>query len=69
MDKVPYVDQSGLYAMEEAIHNLKSKNIDVLIVGLYGQTKNMFDKIDIVPGLVSENNCFDTIEEMQVYLK
>jgi len=69
MDKVPYVDQSGLYAMEEAIYELKSKNIEVLIIGIYGQTKNMFQKIDIISGLIPKSNCFDTVNEIENYLK
>ena len=69
MDKVPYVDQSGLYAMEEAIHNLKSKDIEVLIVGIYGQTKIMFEKINIIPVLITNNNCFNSVKELESYLK
>jgi SulP family sulfate permease len=69
MDKVPYVDQSGLYAMEEAILELKKKNIQVLLVGIYGQTKNMFEKIDIIPDLVSKDECFSSATEIEEFLK
>lgn len=31
MDKVPYMDQSGLYAFEESILQLQQKNIEVLL--------------------------------------
>jgi SulP family sulfate permease len=34
MDRVPYVDQSGVYALENAILDLALKNIKVLITGL-----------------------------------
>jgi carbonic anhydrase len=69
MDKVPYVDQSGLYAMEEAILELKNKNIKVLLIGIYGQTKIMFEKIDLIPGLIPKTDCFKSISEVESYLK
>lgn len=58
MDRVPYVDQTGLYAMEDAIQDLKSKGIEVAFTGLAGQPEEMFRKIRIVPNLVSEGLCF-----------
>jgi len=68
MDKVPYVDQSGLYAMEEAILNLKQRNIDVLFVGISGQPKDMFMKIGIIPELVSKEKCFENAGDLERYL-
>lgn len=64
MNEVPYVDQSGLYAMEEAITELKNKNINVLIVGVKGQTKAMFEKIGIIPELISEDNIYKSISDI-----
>ncbi|MDQ6843321.1 MAG: SulP family inorganic anion transporter, partial [Bacteroidota bacterium] len=37
MDKVPFIDQSGLYALEDAILSLESRKINVLITGLQEQ--------------------------------
>jgi SulP family sulfate permease len=68
MDKVPYVDQSGLYAMEEAILNLKQRNINVLFVGISGQPKDMFMKIGIIPELVSNEKCFENAGDLERYL-
>jgi len=68
MDKVSYVDQSGLYAMEEAITDLLSKNVKVLFLGLNGQPESMFEKIDIIPGLVKKEACFKTTNELEEYL-
>jgi SulP family sulfate permease len=55
--------------MEEAILELKKKNIQVLLVGIYGQTKNMFEKIDIIPDLVSKDECFSSATEIEEFLK
>ncbi len=69
MDKVPYVDQSGLYAMEDALLDLKQRNFQIAFVGIYGQTKDMFEKIDIIPDLISRELCFSNIDECENWLK
>ena len=69
MGKVPYVDQSGLYAMEEALLELRNKNTKIVFTGLYGQAKDMFKHIGIVPELVAKENCFETINDCESWLK
>jgi SulP family sulfate permease len=69
MDKVPYVDQSGLYAMEDAILELKQKGTKVILWGIHGQPKDMFEKIDIIPDLVKNEECFDDAGEIEKYLE
>ncbi len=69
MCKVPYVDQSGLYAMEEALLELKKKNVTIAFTGLYGQAKDMFEHIDIVPDLVPKELCFENINACETWLK
>jgi len=59
MDKVPHIDQSGLYALEEAILDLERRGILVAITGLQSQPRDMLEKIDIIPGLISDSLIFD----------
>lgn len=68
MDRVPYVDQSGLYAMEEAVQDLLGQGIVVAFTGLHGQPKDMFERIRLVPGLISEDFVFETFEECANWL-
>ncbi len=69
MDQVPYVDQSGLYAMEDSILELKQKGINVVITGIYGQPKDMFKKIGIIPELVEQKDCFDDFQTCENWLE
>lgn len=69
LERVPYVDQSGLYAMEDAILDLKGKGIEVAFTGLYGQPEEMFRKIRIVPNLVSEELCFKDFETCVLWVE
>lgn len=59
MEKVPMIDQSGLYAMEESIRRLEEKGVDVLFTGLQKQPESILRAIKIIPDLVSEQNLFE----------
>ncbi|AGC77308.1 SulP family sulfate permease [Nonlabens dokdonensis] len=69
LDRVPYIDQSGLYALENAVLDLEKRNVKVVLTGLQEQPKDKLESIDIIPDLVSESETFETIEEAFVYLK
>lgn len=69
MDKVPYVDQSGLYAMENAIMDLHAQNITVLFIDVHGQPLHMFKKFEIIPDLIDPELCFDNFESCYIWLK
>jgi len=69
MDKVPYVDQSGLYAMEDAIFDLQAQNIQVIFTGLQGQPKDMFEAYTLIPRLIEERYCFETFEDCLGWLE
>lgn len=69
MDRVPHMDQSGLYAMEEAILDLSRKGVTVLLTGLHPQPRDMLLKIDVIPDLVEEDRIFEDFEDSVKWLK
>ncbi len=69
MKKVPFIDQTGLYALEDAILTLEQKGIDVLLTGLQDQPRIMMEKINIIPGLIPEENSFETFRACVDWLK
>lgn len=69
MDRVPYIDQSGLYALENAVLDLEKKGIQVLLTAVQEQPKDKLESIDIVPDLISEEHIFDSINQSFDYLK
>lgn len=54
MERVPYIDQSGLYALEDAILTLRQRDVIVLLTGVQSQPNDMLRKINIVPDLIPE---------------
>lgn len=68
MNEVPYCDQTGLYAMEEVMLDLKNKGVAVFIVGLQEQPHDMLTKIEIIPSLVPEEFLFPNLTECADFL-
>jgi len=58
MENVPFIDQSGMYAIEDAVLELQKKGIDVIITGLQEQPEDMLRKIKLIPELIPEKNLF-----------
>ena len=69
MDRVPYMDQSGLYTLEDVIFDLRAQDIEVVLVGLKEQPADMLKAVDIIPDLVPEEDLFEHIENSFIYLK
>jgi SulP family sulfate permease len=58
LDRMQYMDQSGLYAMEDMLQELQKKGIEVLFVDLLTQPRYMMERIDIIPDFISEDKIF-----------
>ena len=69
MDRVPYLDQSGLYALEDVFLDLEKRNIQQLLVGLQNQPRYLMESIDIIPDLVPEEHIFDDFKSCLNWLK
>ena len=69
MDRMQYMDQSGLYAMEEVLVDLRKKDIEVILVDVLQQPMYMMERIDIIPDLIPKENIFETFKEATSYIK
>lgn len=69
LGRMQYMDQSGLYAMEDVLQDLNNKNIEVLFVGLLKQPKYMMERIDIIPDLIPKEHIFETFKECMKWVK
>jgi SulP family sulfate permease len=66
LSRMQHMDQTGLYVMEDALQDLKVRGVNVFFVGLLDQPRYMMERIDIIPGLVSEDQVY---ESFKMYLK
>ena len=69
MDKVPYVDQSGLIVLENAILDLREKDIKVAFTDLHGQPLDIFKQYNILPKIVPVEQSFKTFEDCMEWIK
>ncbi len=69
MREVPYMDKSGLNAMEDVLLGLSENNIEILVVGLDTQPRYLMESIDIIPDLVPENKIFQNMESCVAWIK
>ncbi|WP_020605776.1 SulP family inorganic anion transporter [Spirosoma spitsbergense] len=69
MSQVPYMDQSGLYAMEEVLTGLVNSDKVVLIVGIQQQPKLMLEKVNLIPNLIPKEHVFESFRACLVWIK
>ncbi|WP_299533314.1 SulP family inorganic anion transporter [Ulvibacterium sp.] len=69
LDRMQYMDQSGLYAMEDVLQELNKNKITVLFVDLQQQPRYMMERIDIIPDFIPEEQIFDSFKECNTWIK
>ncbi|WP_412559431.1 SulP family inorganic anion transporter [Winogradskyella sp. MIT101101] len=69
LDRMQYMDQSGLYAMEDMLQDLKQKNIQVLFVGLLEQPRYMMERIGIIPDFIPNEHIFKSFKKCIAWVK
>ncbi len=69
MDRMSYIDQSGLYAMEDVLVELVKREVKVVLVDILEQPSYMLERIDIIPDLVPQEQIFKTFSDCMKWIK
>ncbi len=69
MDRMPYMDQTGLYVMEEILIDLINAGKTVLLVDIIEQPRYMMERIDIIPDLISKEYLFEDFKKCLIWIK
>lgn len=69
MGRMQYMDQSGLYAMEDVMIELSKQDIQVFLVNVLPQPRYMMERIDIIPDLIPEEHIFNKFSDCVKYVK
>lgn len=69
LEKVPFIDQSGIYALEEAIIGLQKQNVIVALSGANAESRKIMIKMHIVPQLISNAHIFEEFEDCKKWLR
>ena len=63
LGRMQYMDQSGLYAMEDMIQELQTKKVEVRFINLLKQPRYMMERIDIIPDFIPEKHIYNSLKE------
>ncbi len=69
LGRMQYIDQSGLYALEDVLNDLASRGIKVLLVNALKQPRYMMERIDIIPDLVPPEQIFKDFNKCLNWIK
>jgi len=69
LGRMDYIDQSGLYAMEDILLDLKRRKINILFVDIQAQPRLMMERIDIIPDLIAEEEVFKDFKSCLQWVK
>lgn len=69
MEKVPYIDQSGVYALESVVKQLAGKSIKILFSGLRKDPLTLMEKANIFKGLDNDIHFFKRVEDALGYIR
>ena len=69
MDKVPYLDQSGVYTLEDIFLDLAKKDVKPLLVNVQDQPKYMMERIGLIPNLIDKKQIFSNIDDAIAWVK
>ncbi|TXD82716.1 SulP family inorganic anion transporter [Subsaximicrobium wynnwilliamsii] len=69
LNLMQYIDQSGLYALEDALVDLRKDNINVLLVDLLNQPRYMMERFGMIPDLIPEKHLFKNFDTCMRWIK
>ena len=69
MENVPTIDQSGMYAIEDAVLEIEKKGILVILTGIQKQPEDMLRNIRLIPNLIEETHLLKDFKSAILALK
>ena len=68
MENVPYIDQSGMYAIEDAVLELEKRGVEVFMTGIQKQPEDMLRRINLIPDVIEEESLFKDFETFKRFV-
>jgi SulP family sulfate permease len=58
MDRISYMDQTGVYALNDALTSLNAARVRVLIVGISVAHRDLLERLQVIPAVIPESDIF-----------
>ena len=68
MDRISYMDQTGAYALEDAVGRLSEAGVRVLLVGLPILQVDLLERLRMIPAVVPKSDVFADFEALKKVL-
>ena len=68
MDRISYMDQTGAYALEDAVGRLSEAGVRVLLVGLPILQVDLLERLRLIPAVVPKSDVFADFEALKKVL-
>ena len=68
LDRVPSIDQSGVYALENAVLDLRARGVSMVLVGVHEQPLDTLQRVRLIPGLIPEDHVFESMVACAAWL-
>ena len=68
MERVPFIDQSGIYALEEAIQDLQNRDVKVVLTSPNQQVLNLLEGLNLVPNTIPRDLVFSDFVDCKKWL-
>ena len=65
MDRISYMDQTGVYALEDAMASLNAAGVRVLVVGVSVAHRDLLEKLQVIPAVVPESDVFSDFDGLK----
>ncbi len=69
LGRMPYIDQTGLYTMEDVLVDLRKQGITILFVDVLKQPKYMMERIGLIPDLISKEYIYEDFASCLEWIK
>ena len=68
LDRISYMDQTGVYALENALTELNTAGVRVLVVGLSIGHVDLLEKLQVIPAVVPRSDVFADFDALKKVL-
>jgi MFS superfamily sulfate permease-like transporter len=68
MERISYMDQTGVYTLKDALITLAQAGVQVLVVGLSTAHVDLLEKLQVIPAVIDESRFFSDFEGLKARL-
>src|SRR4029077_5011945 len=65
MDRISYMDQTGVYALKDAATRLNAAGVRVLVVGVSMAHLDLLEKLQVIPAVIPESDVFSDFDALK----